>query len=88
MNFITALGQCVLAGSFASWYWSGIGPDRSRNLPTFPLLGSLGRTLRYHTGSLAFGSLIIALVQIVRAFLEYVEYKLTGHGQTPGPVVK
>jgi len=88
MNFITALGQCVLAGAFASWYWAGIGKDRSRNLPTLPLLSSLGRTLRYHTGSLAFGSLIIALIQMIRAALEYIEYKLTGHGQDPGPVVK
>ena len=22
MNFIIALGQCVLAGAFASWYWA------------------------------------------------------------------
>ena len=33
---------------------------------------------RYHCGSLAFGSLIIAIVQIIRAALEYLEYKLKG----------
>ena len=31
---------------------------------------------RYHLGSLAFGSLIIALVQMVRSFLEYLDRKL------------
>ena len=39
------------------------------------------------TGSLAFGSLIIALIQIIRAALEYIEYKLK-QGPDPGPVVK
>ena len=33
---------------------------------------------RYHTGSLAFGSLIIAIVQMIRATLEYIEHKLKG----------
>ena len=32
----------------------------------------------YHTGSLAFGSLIIAVVQMVRIFLEYLDHKLKG----------
>lgn len=33
---------------------------------------------RYHTGSLAFGSLIIAIVQLIRAALEYLDHKLRG----------
>lgn len=32
----------------------------------------------YHTGSLAFGSLIIAVVQMVRIVLEYLDHKLKG----------
>lgn len=34
---------------------------------------------RYHTGSLAFGSLIIAIVQLIRAALEYLDHKLRGN---------
>lgn len=30
----------------------------------------------YHTGSLAFGSLILAVVQMVRIVLEYLDHKL------------
>lgn len=33
---------------------------------------------RYHLGSLAFGSLIIAIVQMIRVLLEYVDAKLKG----------
>lgn len=33
---------------------------------------------RYHTGSLAFGAAIIAIVQFIRAVLEYIDHKLKG----------
>lgn len=33
---------------------------------------------RYHTGSLAFGSLILAIVQIIRVVLEYLDQRLKG----------
>lgn len=33
---------------------------------------------RYHTGSLAFGSLILSLVQVIRVLLEYLDHKLKG----------
>ena len=32
----------------------------------------------YHTGSLAFGSLILAVVQMFRIVLEYLDHKLKG----------
>lgn len=75
VNFVIALGQITLAGAFASYYWAF---NKSKDIPTFPLLSSFGRTLRYHLGSLAFGSLIIAIVQIIRVFLEYLDSKLKG----------
>ncbi|KPP68280.1 choline transporter-like protein 2-like [Scleropages formosus] len=74
-NFVTALGQVTLAGAFASYYWASKKPD---DMPAFPIFSSLGRALRYHTGSMAFGSLILAIVQVIRVLLEYVDYKLKG----------
>uniref|UniRef100_A0A9J7XMM3 Choline transporter-like protein n=1 Tax=Cyprinus carpio carpio TaxID=630221 RepID=A0A9J7XMM3_CYPCA len=74
-NFVTALGQMTLAGAFASYYWA---PNKTKDMPAFPLCASLGRSLRYHTGSLAFGSLILAIVQIIRVLLEYIDHKLKG----------
>lgn len=73
MNFVVALGQMTLAGAFASYYWAF---NKDKDMPATPVLSSLGRSLRYHMGSLAFGSLIIALVQLVRSFLEYIDRKL------------
>uniref|UniRef100_A0A4W5NTY7 Choline transporter-like protein n=1 Tax=Hucho hucho TaxID=62062 RepID=A0A4W5NTY7_9TELE len=72
-NFVTALGQVTLAGAFASYYWAFKKPD---DIPASPICSSLGRALRYHTGSLAFGSLILSLVQVIRVLLEYLDQKL------------
>ncbi|KAM5167266.1 choline transporter-like protein 4 isoform 2-T2 [Callospermophilus lateralis] len=75
LNWVLALGQCVLAGAFASFYWAFHKP---RDIPTFPLSSAFIRTLRYHTGSLAFGALILTIVQIARIILEYIDHKLRG----------
>ncbi|XP_030052905.1 choline transporter-like protein 2 isoform X2 [Microcaecilia unicolor] len=72
-NFVIALGQVTLAGAFASYYWAFKKPD---DMPAFPIFASLGRALRYHTGSLAFGSLILAIVQLIRVILEYLDHQL------------
>ncbi|KAL0962485.1 hypothetical protein UPYG_G00340640 [Umbra pygmaea] len=79
INFVLALGQCTLAGAFASYYWAFSKPS---DIPTFPLAQAFIRTLRYHVGSLAFGALILTLVQIVRIILEYVDHK-TRAAQNP-----
>ncbi|XP_034003424.1 choline transporter-like protein 5-B isoform X4 [Trematomus bernacchii] len=75
VNFTIALGQCTLAGAFASYYWALKKPD---NIPVSPLYSSFSRAIRYHTGSLAFGSLILAVVQMIRIVLEYVHTRLKG----------
>ncbi|XP_058162503.1 choline transporter-like protein 4 [Dasypus novemcinctus] len=75
LNWVLALGQCVLAGAFASYYWAFHKP---RDVPTFPLSAAFIRTLHYHTGSLAFGALILTLVQMARVVLEYIDHKLRG----------
>jgi choline transporter-like protein 2/4/5 len=43
MNFVIGLGQMTLAGAFASYYWAF---DKNKDIPMFPLLGSLWRCFR------------------------------------------
>uniref|UniRef100_A0A8C8SJI8 Choline transporter-like protein n=1 Tax=Pelusios castaneus TaxID=367368 RepID=A0A8C8SJI8_9SAUR len=74
-NFALALGQCVLAGAFASFYWAR---EKPRDIPACALISSFLRTLRYHVGSLAFGALILTIVQLIRIILEYLDHKLKG----------
>ncbi|XP_060094688.1 choline transporter-like protein 4 [Heteronotia binoei] len=73
INFVLALGQCVLAGAFASYYWAF---NKPRDIPACAVTSSFIRTLRYHTGSIAFGALIITIVQVIRIALEYLDHKL------------
>ena len=75
VNFIIAMGEMTLAGAFASYYWAFNKPD---DIPTIPIVSSLWRSIRYHLGSLAFGSLIVTIVQVIRVMLEYVETRLKG----------
>ncbi|XP_078387377.1 choline transporter-like protein 2 isoform X2 [Cetorhinus maximus] len=74
-NFIIALGQVTLAGAFASYYWAF---NKPADVPACPVFSSMGRALRYHTGSLAFGSLLLAIVQVIRVILEYIDQKVKG----------
>eukprot|EP00180_Rhodochaete_pulchella_P000291 Plantae.Rhodophyta-Rhodochaete_pulchella.ctg12043.p1 GENE.Plantae.Rhodophyta-Rhodochaete_pulchella.ctg12043~~Plantae.Rhodophyta-Rhodochaete_pulchella.ctg12043.p1 ORF type:complete len:282 (-),score=65.22 Plantae.Rhodophyta-Rhodochaete_pulchella.ctg12043:123-932(-) len=41
----------------------------------FPVVDALKVTLRFHLGSIAFGSMLIAIVQFIRAALEYLNSK-------------
>nr|XP_029731395.1 CTL-like protein 2 isoform X4 [Aedes albopictus] len=70
--FVSAFGDMVLAFTFATWYWT----FRKKELRFFVLTTGFLRTVRYHLGTLAFGSLIIAICKIIRACLEYVDHKL------------
>ncbi|KAI3375432.1 hypothetical protein L3Q82_021919, partial [Scortum barcoo] len=75
INFSLALEQCTLAGTFASYYWAKRKPQ---DIPQCPLFSSFSRAVRYHIGSLAFGALILSVVQLVQIILEYLKQKLKG----------
>ena len=50
----------------------------SHRASRFPILASLCRTLRFHTGTVLAAALIIAIVQMVRAVLAYVQAQTSG----------
>ena len=72
MNFVTAYAELVLAGVFATWYWTFNKSD----VPYFTLGNSIMNAFVFHLGTVAFGSLIIAIIKMVRAVLDYVETQL------------
>lgn len=65
---LSAIEQCTVAGAVATWYFA----DNKRKLG-WPIVGSFWRTIRYHLGSLALGALLIAIVQVFRILLAYVQ---------------
>jgi choline transporter-like protein 2/4/5 len=61
-----------LAGVYVRYYW-----DRERvGVPCSSLCASFFRAFVFHLGTVAFGSLIIAIVKMIRAILEYFEKKV------------
>ncbi|GAB6031527.1 hypothetical protein CHUAL_009296 [Chamberlinius hualienensis] len=71
--FIDGLSQMILAGAFASWYWAY---NKPKDIPACPIGNSVCRTFGNHLGTIAFGSLIIAIVRLIRIFLEFLDRKL------------
>lgn len=69
--FLFAFEEIVLAGVFANFYWS-----KQRLRTYFPLFSSLRIILRYHLGSIAFGSLLIATLKYIRMIFEYITRKV------------
>ncbi|KAJ3216661.1 hypothetical protein HDU67_009189 [Dinochytrium kinnereticum] len=71
-NFLLGLNQLTIAGGFATYYWT---LDK-RAIRKFPVLRSLWRGVRYHLGSVAFGSFLIAVVQMIRVILWFIGRKV------------
>ncbi len=62
-----AIGLFVLCSAPCIWYFNGGNSQLHA-----PITRSLYRAFRYHLGSLAFGSFILAIVQLIRLILEYI----------------
>ncbi|OHT03756.1 Choline transporter-like protein 2 [Tritrichomonas foetus] len=71
--FISALGEMTVAGVIAQFYFTR--DEDVKNLPGCLVTRSFFRSLRFHAGSLALGSLIITICRIIRIVLEYVDQK-------------
>ena len=82
--FVAALGEMVLAGAFAGWYWT---LDKAGPMDNVGVMQSLARTCRYHLGTLAFGSLILSVARMIRVLLEYIEDKIKEKG-ADNPAIK
>ena len=64
------------SGAIGSFYWAG---GIKENMPDMPVLTAMKNTFIYHMGSIAFGSLIIAIVQFIR----YLDLYLSNTSLTP-----
>ena len=78
-GFFNAVGFLILSLCTVFWYWSKPGDDKE---PPFfaPLVGAK-ITLRYHLGTLALGSFIVALIQTIRVVVAFIEQRLKQAGE-------
>lgn len=77
-GFYNAIGFLILAMCTIFWYWSKPGNDKE---PPFmaPLTGAKF-TFRYHLGTLALGSFIVALIQTIRVVMAFLESRMKAAG--------
>lgn len=66
-----AIGQCVIAGAVGVWFFTQ-KKDGDRKTSRMAVTSSLRNTFVCHIGSLAFGSLILALVQLLKYIMKYL----------------
>ena len=71
-QFIIAVGQITLALAVSTWYFSR---DKDREIGSGTLCTAMATTGWYHLGTAAFGALIIAIVEFVRAVVAWVQKK-------------
>ena len=72
VNLVVAIGQFTLAGTFSQWYFTQ--RDNFKKLADNPLRLAFSFVWK-NIGSLIFGSLIIAIIQTLRAILNYMDKK-------------
>jgi hypothetical protein len=81
---INAYSQFVYASSACIWYFTS-----EKGTESFPIYRSFKRGLRYHFGSLAFGALIVAIIQFIMVFFEYLKKKVEATaGKNVGKCIK
>ena len=64
--FLSAVIQFIVASAAVIWYFK-------QERATMPITRSIYRAFRYHLGSLAFGSFILAVLQMLQLIMLYVE---------------
>lgn len=66
--FNIAMGQAIVAMAVCQWFFA----DKSQGRPSV-VRPAIATICRYHLGTIAFGSFIIALIQFIRSVMRYLE---------------
>ncbi|CAG7662769.1 unnamed protein product [Allacma fusca] len=74
-QFLVACQHVVVAGAISRWFFT-----RNKKQLGSPLLISFQNLVRYHLGSVAFGSLIVALVKFIRYLVNAIKNRLPNGG--------
>ena len=64
-NFIVAIGDMIVAVAVSKWYFT----RNKWTVGSWTVFSSIGTTLRYHLGTCAYGSLLLAVIQIIRSMI-------------------
>ena len=79
VTFIHGASQWICSHTVLSWYFR----PSNTSVGSLQVIRSTGIFLRYHVGTVAFGSLILAIVQFLRAIFLYIKRKLKNKSAFP-----
>mmetsp|Transcript_8524 Transcript_8524/g.13090 ORF Transcript_8524/g.13090 Transcript_8524/m.13090 type:complete len:646 (+) Transcript_8524:171-2108(+) len=82
-EFVIAMGQIVVAMAVSFWYFT---MDRS-SIGNGTVIKAIKQSMWYHTGTAAFGSLIIAIIKTIRAVIAYMQKKAKQSGNKLAQIV-
>lgn len=81
VQFLVYFGYFVIAGAVCGWYFTLSDANGNKIIggehggSRAPIFASFYRAIRYHLGTIAFAALIIAIVQMIRVTVKYIEVK-------------
>ena len=73
MSLISALVDLTVAGAISRWYWTEPAERHMLFVRDNVVQQGIYNTFRYHVGSAAFGSLVLAVIVTLRAALVYLD---------------
>ncbi|XP_022244407.1 choline transporter-like protein 1 [Limulus polyphemus] len=73
-QFVISCQHVVIAGAVATWFFT-----RDKKKLSTPILTSLYNLIRYHLGSVALGSFVVALLKLIRAIFKCLERHMKKH---------
>jgi hypothetical protein len=79
LELCNAMNLFIISYSVVLWYYKP-KQNGKKGSPRLPALRGLFAGLTFHLGSLAFGACIIAIVQMVRTFLAFVQRQAQSQG--------
>jgi choline transporter-like protein 2/4/5 len=81
LSWLEAYNLFVLVSSACIWYFE-VGDETTVTKPRKVINRSFFRGIRFHMGSLAFGSLIVAIIRMAIVILEYIKFQMETSGGT------
>jgi choline transporter-like protein 2/4/5 len=82
-QFVISLGQLVNAMAVSTWYFT----RDKKQVGNMTVINSIKVSMTYHLGTLAYGSLIIAIIQLVRTVIYYLQRKAKETGNKLAEIV-
>jgi hypothetical protein len=73
-SFILAIGEMAVSMAISKWYFTVDKSDITQHVP----FAALWSTIIYHLGTCAFGSLIIAIIKLLRSLLDGLKKQIAG----------